>query len=210
MNKWENSFKKASDENSCRCVSNQGLFIPNRQLSFVVAGLMFLFFALFMTGYFLGKKKIVEQLSHDIQQEAFADQIYTTVLAQEQEQKNDVVEQPIMVVENTQPSQLMERMEHVDEQIALQEATQHYYAQLIGFGTEKAAQSFVQKLAAKGIETEIKKHTSKTAKGKVSYWYQVITSLYANEHELKDVVARLEKEENIKGTSIRKGFKDLA
>ena len=79
MNKWEDSFKK--NEPECYCSSNQGLFVPNRQLSFIVAGLLFLSFCVFMTGYFLGKKNVVEQFSEKIQQEAFADQVYATVLS---------------------------------------------------------------------------------------------------------------------------------
>src|SRR5579863_4179789 len=71
MNKWEDSFKKMDD---------QGLFIPNRQLSVVVAILLLLAFSIFMTGYFLGKRKAVEQFTQNMQQDAIADKIYTTVL----------------------------------------------------------------------------------------------------------------------------------
>jgi len=80
---------------------------------------------------------------------------------------------------------------------------QRYYAQLIGFGTEKAAQLFVKKLLAKGIETEVKKRVSKTVKGHTSYWYQVVTAAYSNKNDLSAVVDRLAKEENIKGACIR-------
>ena len=88
MNKWEDSFRKISVENSgkgCPCSTNQGLFIPNRQLSFIVASLLLLFFSIFMAGYFLGKKKAVEQFTQEMRQDAFADQIYTTVLSTTQE-----------------------------------------------------------------------------------------------------------------------------
>src|SRR4029077_3747587 len=71
MSKWEDSFNKMDD---------QGLFIPNRQLSVVVAILLLLSFSLFMTGYFLGKRKAVEQFTQEMQQDAIADKIYTTVL----------------------------------------------------------------------------------------------------------------------------------
>ena len=61
MSKWEDSFRKTSIENNgskaCHCSGNQGLFVPNRQLSVVVTLLLLLSFSIFMTGYFLGKKK---------------------------------------------------------------------------------------------------------------------------------------------------------
>ena len=56
MNKWQDPFKK---NDVCLCSNNQGLFIPNRQLSFIIAALLMMIFAVFMTGYFLGKKKVV-------------------------------------------------------------------------------------------------------------------------------------------------------
>lgn len=209
MSKWEDSFKKNPFENSgdkmCPCSSNQGLFVPNRQLSIVVALLLFFAFSIFMTGYFLGKKKAIEQFTEKIQQEAVADHIYTTVLTTT---PNENVTSDMLLVtsldDNVATSSLMSTIE-VD--VVAQEQTiaenHRYYAQLIGFGTEKAAQLFVQKLAKKGIETEVKKHVSKTAKGNTSYWYQVVTAPYNNKDDLSVLVDKLAKEENIKGACIR-------
>jgi cell division protein FtsN len=190
MNKWENN--------------DQGLFIPNRQLSFIVALLLLLAFSLFMIGYFLGKKKAVEPFVHNIQQEAFADQVYTTMLSSAHIQKpiknndielinHDINEQNVVVAPVAQI---------ISDNMLQDIQEQHYYAQLIGFGTEKAAQLFVKKLATKGIETEVKKRISKTAKGQTSYWYQVITAPYANKNDLSAIVDKLIKEENIKGVCI--------
>ena len=212
MNKWEDSFRKSpiDKDNTCHCASNQGLFIPNRQLSAVVALLLLLFFAIFMTGYFLGKKKIVEEFTQNVQQEAFADHIYTTVLATNCENQSSTVPELVTYSDDAH-NMLAQSINHDD---ALVEDNDHhiinslahnerYYAQLIGFGTEKAAQLFIKKLAAKGIETELKKRTSKTAKGQVSYWYQVVTMAYADKNELSALVDKLAKEENIKDACIK-------
>ncbi len=190
MNKWEDSFKR--NEPSCYCSSNQGLFVPNRQLSLIVAGLLFLGFCTFMTGYFLGKKNVVEQFSEKIQKEAFADQVYTTVLANAQEQENDVE-----IAQATPQS-----IETIELVPGCELPTTFYYGQLIGFGTEKAAHLFVNKLASKGIDTEIKKRVSKTVKGRTSYWYQVVTAAYSNKNDLIVLVDKIAKEENIKDASI--------
>jgi hypothetical protein len=201
MNKWEDSFKR--NEPSCYCSSNQGLFVPNRQLSLIVAGLLFLGFCTFMTGYFLGKKNVVEQFSEKIQKEAFADQVYTTVLANAQEQENDLAPINSSLVTDVEIAQMdpqsIETMELVPDS---ELPTTFYYGQLIGFGTEKAAHLFVNKLASKGIDTEIKKRVSKTVKGRTSYWYQVVTPAYSNKNDLIVLVDRIAKEENIKDASI--------
>lgn len=215
MNKWENSFGRTSTDNNkmCQCSSNQGLFIPNRQLSAIVAIFLLLFFTLFMTGYFWGKKKAVEQFTHNMQQDVFADQIYTTVLATQESQSaaaNDMLVTHVDV-ENSEIEALPSLNQNImaeqsnESNVIAQLSSERYYAQLIGFGTEKAAQLFVKKLAAKGIETEVKKRTSKTAKGHSCSWYQVVTALYADKNELSALVNRLAKEENIKDASIQKG-----
>lgn len=202
MNKWEDSFKKASSEGNgnktCQCSGDQGLFVPNRQLSFIVALLFLLAFSIFIAGYFLGKKKMVEQFTTKIQQEAVADQIYTTMITSPVPSTQEQL--PIGLVSNNSEQEINEQ-----EMIEVVETTSHqlYYAQLIGFGTEKAAQGFVKKLDAKNIETEIKKRVSKTAKGNVSYWYQVVTTPYADKNDLSAVVNKIVKEENIKGACIR-------
>jgi hypothetical protein len=204
MNKWEDSFKKIDDP---------GLFIPNRQLSVVVAILLLLAFSLFMTGYFLGKRKAVEQFTQEMQQDAIADKIYTTVLKTSSsdsayaESMKDKAEDTLLVThadENVATSLLLshEEVAAVQQVGADLEKTHCYYAQLIGFGTEKAAQNFVKKLSAKGIETEVKKRASKTVKGQTSYWYQVVTAQYAHKDDLLHLVDKLTKEENIKDARI--------
>jgi cell division protein FtsN len=209
MNKWEDSFKKTSVDTTdvCRCSSNQGLFVPNRQLSFIVAGLLFLAFCIFMTGYFLGKKTVVAQFTENLQQEAFTNQIYASVISVPQENK-ELVTNTLLVTEANiveLPHQSINQdIPIAQETTTLQESTAaRYYAQLIGFGTEKAAQLFVKKLAVKGIETEIKKRVSKTVKGRTSYWYQVVTTTYTNKDDLSELVNKIAKEENIKDASIR-------
>src|SRR5579863_2687015 len=141
MNKWEDSFKKMDD---------QGLFIPNRQLSVVVAILLLLAFSLFMTGYFLGKRKAVEQFTQEMQQDAIADKIYTTVFkasssakASEDALGDSLVNQQrvadtLLVThadENVTISPLLshEEIAAIQQVSADLEKTQYYYAQLIGF-----------------------------------------------------------------------------
>ncbi len=216
MNKWEDSFKKISIENNgtqlCHCADNQGLFIPNRQLSAIVAVILLLAFSLFMAGYFLGKRKAVEQFTQDMQQDAVADRIYTTLLSTssfaEATKDTQLTSDALLVThgdETPAASSLMSQeivVAAATNDILLDAQSQSYYAQLIGFGTEKAAQLFVKKLLAKGIETEVKKRVSKTVKGNTSYWYQVVTAQYTNKDDLLHLVDKLTKEENIKDARV--------
>lgn len=212
MNKWENSFK---NNDRCQCAGSQGLFVPSRQLSFIVAGLLFFSFFIFMTGYFLGKKNVVEQFSDQVHQEAFADKVYASVVANMVEINSPEDQAPQVAEVAIENSYSVAEIVHNDTIATTEDAhtrdddhhellsSTHYYAQLIGFGTEKAAYFFVKKLADKGIETEIKKRTSKTAKGRSSYWYQVVTSNHTDRDELVALVDKITKEENIKGAQIR-------
>jgi hypothetical protein len=206
-NRWEDPSRKA--ESSCYCTNDYGLFIPSRQLSFIVAALLFFTFFIFMTGYFLGKKNVVEQFVEQAQQEACADTIYSHLMS-----NNEDSEQPepaplaLAQIEESEVaiSSLNQKISDMQDELTVQqeqEISELYYAQLIGFGTEKAAQIFVKKLETKGIATEIKKRASKTAKGRTSCWYQVVTLNYGDKSELIKLVDRITKEENIKDAVIR-------
>jgi len=198
MKKWEDSLKMTLENQKCYCSTNQGLFIPNRQLSMIVALLLLVVFSVFMTGYFFGKKNEVEQFTQRIQQQACADQIYTNLITSEQNQ-SPVHDLPAISIDTML---LTESINQDNEDVLGKKQSDSYYAQLIGFGTEKSAHLFVKKLAKRGIETEVKKHASKTVKGQVSYWYQVVTAAYTNKDDLSVIVDKLVKEENIKGASI--------
>ena len=203
MNKWEDSFNK--QKISCMCSNDQGLFVPNRQLSIVIAGLLLLFFTFFITGYFLGKKSDIICTSERMQQDACADHRYNSALHTSLDVSQKVDEQPQempIVSDEIEATTENEMISYDVPQEIQEESIGNYYAQLIGFGTESAAQKFVKKIAAKGIPLQVKKHSSETAKGKTAHWYQVVTNAYANREELMVIVNRLTKEETLKGVRI--------
>lgn len=194
MSKWEDK---------CLCASDNGLFILNRQLSIVVAGLLFLFFSFFIVGYFLGKRSAAEQFTQKMCQESFPDQIYTSVISAHEEIKNESSVIPEKMAQtDTEVSDISPVLSLGEQSEGNNVTKSAYYAQLIGFGTEKAAQKFVQKLALKNVETFVKKRTSKTAKGRTIYWYQVVTPPYNDKDELSSLINRLAKEEKLSGVYI--------
>lgn len=211
MSKWEDSLKKTLTTNNnvkiCHCSNHHGLFISNRSLSFVVAGLFFLTFSAFMAGYFLGKKKTFEQFMQNIHQDVFSDHIYTTMMTTTEDNQKNNNGNLLTVNESSKEIASQSLNENFivpnEELVVATNNSQRYYAQLIGFGTEKAAQLFAKKMLVKGIETEVKKRIGKTVKGRTSYWYQVVTTVYSDKNELSRLVSRLEKEENIKNACIQ-------
>lgn len=217
MNKKEESFKKQNlsyDKfRDCVCGSNQGLFIPSRQLSFLIVLIAGLLFSFFIAGYFLGKQFAIQQFTQDAYQQSISDHIYTSTIGTVSFDNRDVNNAETVMVttmpfdsvaKNNDSLNTMVQKNDIFIESNQEEDNQEqklYYAQLIGYSTEKAATKFVQKLASKNIETIVKKRMSKTAKGRVSYWYQVVT-MPTNQDELIVLKNRLEKEEGLKGVCI--------
>ncbi len=77
------------------------------------------------------------------------------------------------------------------------------YAQLIGFGTKKAAQGFVARLKKHNVPVILKTMMSKTASGKERVWYQAITPTYESLQELQGQVAKVKRLEHIRDTDIK-------
>ena len=201
MNDWENDSlnKPFSSEKSCRCSDMSGLYVPNRHLSFVVAGIILVVFSTFMGGYFFGQKSTAEQFTHQIHQDSFVDQVYSSVfsLAEWQERDDSTSENVASIVTTDAPAEITstpEEAEHI--------SSTRYYAQLIGFGTSRAAERFVKRLTQKGVIVQTKKRVSKTAKGRTIVWYQVVTPPYADKVELEMLISQLSKEEKLKDVRI--------
>ncbi len=202
MNDWENDSlnnKPFSSDKSCHCSDMSGLFVPNRHLSFVMAGIILVVFSTFMGGYFFGQKSSAEQFTHQIHQDSFADQVYSSVfsLAERQERGNSTSQNVAAIVKTdtlVETTSKPEETEHV--------SSNRYYAQLIGFGTSRAAERFVKRLTQKDVIVQTKKRVSKTAKGRTIVWYQVVTPPYADKMELEMLVSQLSKEEKLKDVRI--------
>ncbi len=78
-----------------------------------------------------------------------------------------------------------------------QEIVTQYYAQLAGFGTAKAAQRWAQRLHQKGVPVFVKKRSSRSARGALISWYQVVTERFQDKTKLEELIATIKKEEKI-------------
>jgi hypothetical protein len=79
-----------------------------------------------------------------------------------------------------------------------------YYAQLIGFGTLSAAEQFANHVTKKGFSVKVEKRRSRSAKGRIVYWYQVVTDMDADKEHLERVVDVLVNQEKLRNVRIIK------
>ncbi len=212
----------------------QGLYIPNRQVSWLLAGIFFLGGALFVTGYFWGHKRALDRFVAKLEEESFADRISYALYTMndrdssefeqdnDQDETNQTTEDHNEAEEESATDQAIEQEEteeannqsHSDEEkVAVsaekQELKKIFFAPIAGFGTLQKAEEFVKKVQYIEPHMLIEKKVSKNAKGRMVTWYQAITGEFASREELEKVLQRLRKEahikEELKITEKRKG-----
>src|SRR5579862_6516249 len=97
MSKWEDSLHKNNDR--CCCTNDSGLFVPSRQLSFIIAGLLFMFFACFMGGYFYAKRTQTTDFVQQMTQEAFNDDhIKEQAITDEESFEPEIIERDTLML----------------------------------------------------------------------------------------------------------------
>jgi SPOR domain len=187
---------------------NKVSITPNRELCkalcctqryqvLIVAGVLFFMIASFITGYFWGVGSALEQISTQLDQEAFSDQISASLIpmqmsddereeqCQDDTADHDIDESPVT--------------EEQDQQMC---AERTYYAQLAGFGNKQSAYRFAQKLIKKKIPVIVNPIHSRTMRGKSITWYQVVTESYSTKEELVALVEQLKETERLKDPQI--------
>lgn len=193
-----------------------GLLMSRRQTSILVVTALALICVAFLSGYFVGKRQAMEQFVTRLEQDSFADQVYASLcelydydsesIREEEGDENGCGEPESTEVSapaidlgtsTTMTQQGTRAFTMLD-----QKTIPRYYAQLLGYRTNKEAKDFVAKLAKKHIDLEIRDRKSVTARGKVKEWYQVVTKKYTDRTALQELVTRVGREEKIKGIQI--------
>jgi hypothetical protein len=220
-----NFFKQKSDEHSnntqeskCLCHGKQGIFFDKRQTSRIVALLLLIAVFVFVGGYFWGQRVAIDQLLNTIERDSFADQIYYSMNslydqkdgesgdgdsgedeAESQNESGDegVVESTVKKSSGAPVQSVPAEQKKNELSSATQKHEKKYYAQLAGFGAQKSAQQLVNQLARRGITVKILKKQSKTARGKVVVWYQVVTKDFSDPQELNALLATIKKHEKL-------------
>lgn len=197
--------RKTTTSDSLHKQNASGLYLSARQTSAVFSGALLLSFLIFMAGFFLGQQKTVEEFSQKVDQESLADQIYSSLCTlydikpeEESDEQENAAEQSTETELNTVSAEQLNHDSSPEHAQPEQQKIKHYYAKLAGFGSQKAAYAFQERLAKKDISVEIKKIQSRTKKGRVITWYQAITPIFDDELVFLGVVERIKAYERIK------------
>ena len=186
--------------------NNETLVLSSRQSSLLVAALLFFLFFTFLCGYFLGTKHATEEFIAQINQETFADQVLASVHSFSKKEVGDIENSITKVdVENEEVAIEAHCAEHevLEPNDSTQEIDSYYAAELIGFGTQKAAQLFIDRVAeSSGITLELRTRSTVNRRGKTATWYQVVTPRYAQKHELELAICTITKTEKLHDINI--------
>lgn len=200
-------------ENKDNKLKKMGLFIPNRHATAYVSGGMSLLVVVFFCGYFFGKKHMAEEVSVKIEQNSFADHVYSSFYALYEQNGELSGEEPIQA-HNIQEEQKTDKAEQSilistdnskkDQQYMVEEImpSEQYYAEIIGYGTQKAADQFAQKLQKQKLPVRVKTRQSSNEQGKNKKWYQVTTELFTDRKALEALTDRIARDEKIRGIQI--------
>jgi len=208
-------------------MEKKGIFLTNRHVSWALSFFIISSFFVFISGYFLGKKKAVEKFYNKIDQDSLADHIYYSVcsiydadksskqestedpsndlelakdsLAEGDSAKKTVDAQNVAIEEKNNKTQPPQKEVVIDDCKA---SNDNFYAELIGFGTLRAANKFSEKLKKQGFSVVVKKRISRTARKKRITWYQVITEKFDNKSDLMAFVDIIKDKERLKGVRI--------
>lgn len=201
-------------------LKNDELILNIRQIKLLVAALLTTFFGCFFLGYFFGQKYNVEKYIEHSSRKSFADEITTALYcqhssdacpdtpAQEAIETND--HNTLLECASPDTQSLVNDLQKVpvpepESENAIASACEphkQYYAPLIGYGTQRAAQEFAKRWQDKGVELSVKKHKSRTSKGKQVFWYQVLTPYYEDLLLLQTLIKRISHAEHLKEKDI--------
>jgi hypothetical protein len=176
--------------------------ITQKELYYGIAALICAAFFIFVSGYFLGKKMVLEELAAQYDDECFADKVYQSFALFAGSEPGEQSEGEEVEQESDQPgeqaTQALRDVEQSQEQ--KQEPERPAYAQLCGFGTKLAAELYVDRVRRRGISVAIVERKSRSSRGRVITWYQVVTQVM-NRPELEELVQKMKKDDKL--TSIQ-------
>lgn len=189
-----------------------GLFIPHRQVSWLLTLLIFLCLTSFIAGYFMGHKQALSTFVEQLEEDSFADKVNYALYSlsdvqQEVEQEAEEAQQHDVPDEEASTTDQADDVssnsketiaQHREKELPEQSQEEYVYvAPVAGFGTLHAAQTFVKRAQVYDPGMCVKKRVSVNKNGKKTIWYQAVTSEFASRQALEDVVRIIKKIEHI-------------
>lgn len=183
----------------CICTSAHGLFVPRKQLAWVVCTLLLAMLLIGAVSFYGGKWYAAHEFGKIVDREAFVDKIYASVFSfptDESDAESSLYADADSDEEGDDDEEEAVVVASLGESIV--DPVSVCYGEVAGFGTEKCAQQYAQKLAHKGYPVMVKKRVSTSARGKQVAWYQVVTEMFEKESLLEEMVQKLTLEEHLK------------
>jgi len=213
-------------------LTSDHIVLSKRQVSMIMASMLLFCLFVFIAGFFLGKRIFIEKYSEKVSRDVlydqvdflvtkeslhapfkksfdtFADTLENSFIDSNADEKNSIKEtEEVTDLNITTPALLEEPVKitvsaNLENDITLKSENK-CYAQLIGFGTKKAAQAFVLRLKKYDIPVILKTIVSKTSKGKQKIWYQAVTPIYESEKALIEQIAKIKRLEHIRDIDMK-------
>lgn len=174
--------------------NHDGLVLSGKELKYGGVALIFVVLFIFAGGYFLGKKRAYEELAVRYDDECFADKVNQSLSSLYEQGDTDSEGESSG---DGEPEDACEVVPVLNKD----EPKDLAYAQLCGFGTRYMAESYVGRLKKRAIEATILERQSRSKKGKMVTWYQVITAT-KDKRELEELVKELKKDDKLTGVQI--------
>lgn len=206
-----------------------GLFVPNRQVSWLLSFVLLFGFLTFITGYFWGQRKAIERFVNKVEEESFADRISYSLYTMndrdssefeapdnengtnetEKISEDSAVQDSIVLAQTELPKEEQHKKNvKTDPVPVLQETKKEsndiFVAPLAGFGTLHAASNFARRVRKFDGGVKVKTRISTTPKGKRIAWYQAVTGEFDDREELEKIIGQVKTAEHIKDIKIIK------
>lgn len=211
-----NTLYSRSEVSSDDAIDNNGY----RQLNWLLCGLFAFGVMNFVAGYFWGQRKAVEYFVKRIEEDSFADRISYALYTMNDRDSGEFEDADTNEVEVNESSETENGDENGDtddesdteneaegpkEQevpsIAVPVVTPPSktvsFARLAGFGSRKAAQTFLERITILDPKATISERLSTTSRGKKITWYQVITGEFEDTKDLDRIIQLIKHKEHI-------------
>lgn len=185
------AFKKKGEQQYLQ----EGLFIENRQLGWLLSGLCIFGFMLFYGGYFLGKKRGL--MRHAYYEESRGegtmslDSVLLSTTNKDIETSRTEKDSMSDLESNSMDAVFDNAMSAFDG------PRECHYAHLAAFNSQTEAQECANRLRERNVSVRIMKRSVNLA-GSNEDWYQVTTDLFEDKDELVAIVGELIKKEKLR------------
>lgn len=154
--------------------------LTERALTRVIVLLIVGSFLIFIAGYYVGKKRMCEELM--LRDElVFAGKVQSalTNLAGRASEEDDEASEDLSEVE-AEAGENRSEAEVIEEDsstagASVNKSESRAYARLCGFATEAAARDYASRLGKRGVSVRVVERLSQTRRGKQVKWFQVVT-----------------------------------